>query len=117
MKDPSEKAFDFASDATKQLITLSSVIIAVTVTFLTSSASGNRLLLAGAWIAYFLSIVLGVVTLLTMTAVLEPRGEESSPQERISIWARTVRVPSALQILTFLIGVILTVLYGIGAIQ
>ena len=62
MKENEKKAFDFAADVTKQLITLSTAIITITITFskdiinLADSAAKNYLLWA--WILFIATVFL-----------------------------------------------------------
>jgi hypothetical protein len=74
--DRTSKAFDFASDATKQLITLATAIVTVTVTFGTSvfpnAPSWVQYVLFSAWFAYLVSIALGILTLQALTGTLDP---------------------------------------------
>ena len=72
-----KKAFDFCADATKQLITLSTGIVAFTVTFgkdfIGSVPNGARVFAYIAWGAHLLSIILGLLVLLALTAQLQPK--------------------------------------------
>lgn len=106
------KAFDFAQDATRQLITLSTAVIALTVTFLTdvvkAASSGSARVLQLAWICYFISIVFGVFTLLGLAGNLERPGKTGKP----SIYRLNIRVSSHVQVLSFCIAVLLTFVFG-----
>jgi len=61
------KSFDAVGDVTKQLITLATGIIGVSITFGKDLYSGGplwtRIVLVGGWIVFLLSIVFGVLTL------------------------------------------------------
>src|SRR5687768_11657747 len=61
MEERRKKAFDFAADATKQLVTLAIGVVTLTITFakdVVKVASGpQKVLLTLAWIVYLLSIV------------------------------------------------------------
>ncbi len=111
-----QKAFDFACDSTKQLIALSTGIVALTVTFSKDILGGvevfPRNLLIAAWIVYLFSIVCGVWTLFALTGSLEPVGSlEKLPDA--SIRGRNVTLPSIIQIVTFLLATALVVVFGI----
>ena len=76
MDERLKKAFDFYADATKQLITLSTAIIALMITFAkeivkTMPASGKIPLMLGL-VVYLVSIWFGLGTLLNLTGQLEP---------------------------------------------
>lgn len=111
-----EKAFDFANDLTKQLISLSTGIIALTITFSTNIISAetgefNRWIIS-AWIMFLFSIFFGVWTLMALTGTLEPKHGAAKP----SIRGINVILPSQLQILTFIVGMALTIIYATLAI-
>lgn len=113
MDERIKKAFDFASDTTKQLITLATGVIALTITFskdfLGTVPADAKGFATWAWFAYLFSILCGVWTLLALTGTLE-----STAAPSIRGW--NVRLPSILQILAFLAATLLTVLFGIRAI-
>ena len=79
--DAHEKLFDFAQDTTKQIITLSSGIVALTITFFKDFASGasefSRHLMTVAWVGYVLSVIAGLLVLLALTGALTTK--EPSP--------------------------------------
>lgn len=116
MNEKKQKAFDFAGDTTKQLITLSTGIITITITFtkdiLGTGNASHKVLLMSSWVFFLMSIILGVWTLMALTGELEQIGKK--PKDP-SIRGKNVTVPSALQILFFLIGIGLAVAYGIAS--
>ena len=94
-----QKAFEFAQEAAKQLITLSTPIIALTVTFLTdvveAAPTSSARILQAAWVAYFLSIVAGVFVLLNLAGNLERPGENATPSQsidQVSSFSRSSRL-------------------------
>ena len=116
MKDQQKEAFDFARDTTKQLITLATGIIALEITFakefVGTLSESVRLYALLSWLAFLLSVLFGVWTLLALTGTLEAE-DEPVP---ISIRGSNVKIPSMLQILLFLAGLALTVVFGMKAI-
>jgi amino acid transporter len=115
MFDAKEKSFEYASDSSKLLITLATGIIAFTVTFAKEfeakpSSRAQAILLLVSWIVLLASAVLGVSTLLAITGELDPPDERKDHVP--SIRDPKIKFPLRLQILTFLIGVILIVVYG-----
>src|SRR2546425_9281548 len=110
MDDQRAKAFDFAADVTKQLLTLATAIVAFTITFSgnfsTALSRGGGPYLGAAWVAFLVSIIFGLWTLLALTGTVEP--SPKYPAE-FSIRGANVRIPAALQILTFLTAVGLTI--------
>ncbi len=121
MDDQIKKAFDFASDSTKQLITLSTAILALTITFhkdvLLNAGSGSPLILTWAWIVYLISICLGIATLLALTGTLDPIKKAQNGSSTASIQGTNIRLLSAFQILSFLAGTSLVVASGAYAVS
>lgn len=112
MNERSKKAFDFAADTTKQLIGLSTGIVALTITFAKDILGGLgtdlRVTLAIAWLIYLLSILFGSWVLLALTGTLEPESEEHK-KEPARIRGANVTFPSLAQILTFLLSTFLVI--------
>jgi hypothetical protein len=104
----SSKAFDFAQDMTKQVLTLSTGIITITLTFLsdkigTYSHLARHLLELG-WLAYLISILFGLLMLMALTGNLErPNARSGAP----TIYAGNVRALSGVQLVMFLAGTVL----------
>jgi hypothetical protein len=76
MDEAVKKAFDFAADLTKQLISLATGIIGLTITFgrdfLQRAPAGARPWAITAWGAFLFSILCGILTLMTLTGTLDP---------------------------------------------
>jgi nitrate reductase NapE component len=117
-----EKAFDFAQEAIKQLITLATGVLALTITFLKDvikkAPAGSLPWLQAAWILYLVSITFGVFALLNLSGVLERPGEDkSSPPNPLtpSIYRSSIRMFAIVQIIAFLVAVGLTITFGFKA--
>lgn len=130
-----KKAFDFYADSTKQLITLSTAIIAVTITFakdiLGALPGFAKLSLMIALICYLVSVFFGLGTLLSLTGALQPykfmkalRAQESSPPASPpslafedwpipSIYDKKIINPSRTQVILFAAATGLVVITGI----
>ncbi len=112
------KAFDFAQDTTKQLITLSSAILALTITFvkeLIGDVEGWPKYFVGAsWILNIVSIVCGLLTLMAFTAELEPK-DSSTPQPTPTIWSPSVVSTAVFQVITFLAAMTALVVFAIAS--
>lgn len=127
-----QKAFDFYADATKQLITLSTAIIAVVITF-AKDILGNlpwlaKLSLMAALTCYLVSVWYGLGTLLGLTGALQPfkvmkelaRQGQSPPQSPpdleapewpiASIYAKPINRPSKVQVVLFGVATALVVI-------
>ena len=129
MEENQKKAFDFAADLTKQLITLSTAIITLTVTFskdiIGRIDSSNRYLLLLSWIVFIISILLGLLTLMALTGNLDPieKNEKQSdgtkkkikPNPILTITSSNVTGTGQWQVWSFLIAISITCLYGYKA--
>jgi hypothetical protein len=116
MDDSIKMAFEFARDTTKQLITLATGIIALEITFAKDFVKTLdptiRIYALVSWLAFMLSVFFGMWTLMALTGTLEAENE-SVP---VSIRGKNVKLPSILQVLSFLMALALTVIFGIKAI-
>ena len=114
LSDATAKAFDFAQDVTKQVLTLATAIIAVTITFFKDFAGhatyATKVVMGCSWIAYLVSVILGLWTLMALTGTLQPLRPVDA---RLSIQGSNVRLPAFLQLIFFLIALILSVCAGI----
>lgn len=112
------KAFDYASDLAKQLITLSTGIIALTITFMRDVVkeigTGKQVLLLSAWLLYFVSMICGVLSLMALTGALAPMGKLATVDVMIP---SNARVFGGLQIAAFLLGTLGILFYGWTAIR
>lgn len=109
-----EKAFDFAADLAKQLITLATGVIAVIITFFDKSGSESSTSIpvtALGWplSLYMVSVVFGIISLMALTGQLVSKGTAATPN------AINARVIAGFQIVLFLVATIWTlvvVLHG-----
>jgi hypothetical protein len=117
MEPEIDKAFDFAAESAKQLIGLSTGVIALTISFahdlLVHVPGGAVSVLMLSWLAYLLSLFSGVWTLLALTGTLEPGKQTAAVKP--SIRGTNVTVPSGLQILLFMLATGLLVIFAIWA--
>ena len=108
--DHTKLAFEFYREMTNQLISLSTGVLAFTVTFskdVVKSLSKKMLALLGSgWVCYLISIAAGLVTTMGLNGALLDK--EAHPLRA------AVRIPSMIQILTFLAGTILMVVYRLA---
>jgi hypothetical protein len=105
------KSFDFAGDSAKQIITVSSAIVALTITFFKDFAAGasdlSRHLMMWAWGLYLLAILFGLTQLFQLTGALTSKNEDQrTPSNKNAGWS------SGLQQLAFFIALVLTVCSG-----
>jgi hypothetical protein len=128
MEEHQKKAFDFAADLTKQLITLSTAIITLTVTFskdiIGSVDYSIRYLILLSWIGFMISILFGVLTLMALTGNLDPisrqtkkkvDGTQPEPVKKdpiLTITSSNVTSTSKWQVIAFMFALMLTCCYG-----
>lgn len=124
MRERTKKAFDFAAESTKLLITLSTGIIALTITFskeFVPDLSGAPLWpMAMAWSCFLLSILFGVATMLSLTGLLsgDPAvAQDDEPPIEPSVYAPTVTRWSLIQIVFFLLALSFTCVHGCASLS
>lgn len=108
----SEKAFGFLQEACKQLLTLSTGIVGLTVTFFKEFSEGpdrsSRTLIQCSWVLFVVSIVAGLICLFCLTGQLT----NSTP----NIKSRNISITAGAQQVLFAVALILAVLAGINAV-
>jgi hypothetical protein len=115
--DPVQLGFTFAKELATQLITLSTGLLALSVTFtkdiLKTIPKGSNVALRIAWGAHLASMLCGVWTLMALTGTLMP--VQPRPSGSSLTLAGNVRMPATGQVLLFLLGTLLLVIvYGRG---
>jgi hypothetical protein len=113
MNDQTKLAFEFASELSKQLITLSTGILALTITFtkdIVGVAGKPIRLLLFSWVLYLVSIFFGIWSLMALTGSLAPL-EIIDPKLEPAI-DFNVRLPSSLQVITFIFSTALIIWFG-----
>ena len=114
--DRTKAAFDGARDSTKQVLTLSIAILTLTVTFSDgivgegSLTSADKTRLQVAWVCYGVSVLFGVFTLLALA------GSVGGKKEEIGINDSNVRIPASVQMLAFVVGTGVFVLFAAQAV-
>lgn len=110
----SERAFDTVVDITKQVLALSTGVVALSVTFLTevagSAGPAARAVLAASWIAFLFAVAFGLLTLMAAAGV--QRDADAEGANAPSIDAANLRLLGGAQLLTFGVGLLLTLIAG-----
>jgi hypothetical protein len=110
-----EKAYTFAQEIAKQLMTLATAVFALTLTFadkIEKKGATGREFLEWAWGLYLLAILLGIVVLMSLTGHLADPPEREDDE---TIYSSGLTLLAGAQILTFFAALVLTLIYGIKA--
>lgn len=110
MDERTKCAFQFAQESVKQLITLATGVVGLSITFakdFVKTVPSARYVALSSWGAFLFSVVFGLWALLALTGTLD-----GGPSVPLSIRGRNVTIPTTLQILFFVIGLTLTVWFG-----
>jgi hypothetical protein len=112
MDERLKKAFELATEVHKQLITLATAIVAITVSFskdIFAGQQGATDLLQWGWVLYLLSIMAGVWALLAITGTLARAAEANQAPV---LYKSNIQFPAILQITLFLAGTGLLIAFG-----
>ncbi|WP_375784629.1 hypothetical protein ACE10Z_33610 [Bradyrhizobium sp. Pha-3] len=104
-----ELAFQFAKEVSTQLITISSALIGLSVTFVKDLKTDEPLWLRISWGLYIASIFFGVWHLMALTGALESL---SAPGKTFESFKWPTRLPAIAQIVTFICGTICLIKFG-----
>jgi hypothetical protein len=105
-----QKTFDYAIDLTKQLLTLGTAVLALTITIGRDAGTGRQGLLLTAWFAFLISIICGIAGLYALMTEFAPRRDGREARPSVASWR--VRSPLLLQIVAFALGTVFLVAYG-----
>lgn len=113
--DVSLAGFESANDLAEQLINLSTGILALSITFakeiLNNSTTVVTWPLKSAWITYLLSICFGIWTMMALTGMIFRVTENPDAYQSVT-YGTSVSIPAFLQILMFVLGTALLIVYG-----
>ena len=114
MTETSKKAFDTITEMTKQLLTLASAILTLTIAFakdiLKPAPSKHAIdLIQWSWGLYLLSIVCGILTLGTVAGTL---ANAANAQKTANPKQNSIRFFMCLQLVAFGFGTLLIVVFG-----
>lgn len=106
------KPFDYAQDVTKQLLTLATAVVTITVTFLKDIAqqapADARTVLFIAWALFATSIIAGVATLQNLTGHVGSADEPASD----GIMTAGIRFFAIAQMMLFVLAIGGTIYFG-----
>ena len=105
----SDLAFQFAKEVSTQLITISSALIGLSVTFIKDFGPSGKSWLRASWLLYIVSIVFGVIALMALTGTIESLVASSTPFKSFS---NSTRWAAGTQILSFVLGTGCLVIFG-----
>lgn len=112
MKEYIIKSFDFANSLTTQLITLSTVLIGLSITFTEKfEVQQGKIFLVISWVLLFISLLFGIFTLMAISGTIGKFNSETSGSD-LSIYRNNITRPSTMQILFFILGVLSLIIYS-----
>lgn len=111
MDESTKLGFTIAKDFHALLITLSTGVLTITLTFLKDISKGVpgfwKLFLGVGWLLLVVSIVFGLLSLMALTGTLVPAEGRPAP-----VFTDQIRLLAKVQVLTFLGGFAAVVIYG-----
>ncbi|MCH8564633.1 hypothetical protein LTH96_02605 [Nesterenkonia sp. LB17] len=109
-----ERAFDLVVEITKQVLTLSTGVIAISVAFLTDVArnSGDlvRWLLGVSWIVFLVAVIFGMLTLMAAAGIQREAAVEGAAAPTID--SRNLKRLGGVQLISFGVALLLLMLAG-----
>lgn len=116
--DTTKLFFDFSSDLTKQLITVSTGIIGLSITFLKdvlkTVPTTEAWALKWSWFIYLFSIGCGFWALMALTGAITRMIARSTNTFPIDF---RLQLPASLQIISFALATLFMVIYGVTALR
>ncbi len=109
--DTRKQAFDFAADATKQLITVATGVVTATAVFSKDLDRTARYWALASWIVLTISVLFGLFALLNMTGNLH----NAIAKSVAPTLSEGIQFFSKLQLGSFLLGIILVMFFGFFA--
>lgn len=105
---------DSAAELTKQLITLSTGLMALTVTFADKFTVPNTAIsvpstLAVAWVAFILTVLFGIWSQMAITGTINAAALSATTPD---VDTPNIRIPAILMIAAFFVGLVFTTIAG-----
>jgi len=104
-----------AADATKQVVTLATGIIGLTVTFAEKFKSKDEIVvlwtMKGSWICFGVAIAFGVWTLLAIAGVAN-KAAQAAPAKVPDADETSIRIPAIVMVLAFVAGMVMVIWTG-----
>ena len=105
------QAASFAADATRQLLTLATGVLAVTVTFMSdlvpNPSKVTITLMAAGWLFLLVGIVAGIVCLFALASEVARAEKDGGEATRASIRRKPILIAAQAQAVAFLAGLVL----------
>ena len=112
--DVSLAGFQSANDLAKQLITLATGILALSITFTKEALKSSALMVTWplklAWIAWLLSVCFGIWTMMALTGMIFM--VTGNAEIKSVTYGTSVGIPALMQILMFVLGIALLIFHG-----
>jgi hypothetical protein len=114
---------EFVRDAAKQVITLSTTLLAATITLFGHIVrdrvvtSNDLLRLRLSWIFLGASVLFGVICLLVVVRVSSPKDSKGNDRSEPTVYDQGIRIWSGLQLLGFVVGLALFAYFGVELVD
>ena len=113
--DASLAGFQSANDLAKQLITLATGSLALSITFTKDILKTNVPVVTWplkiAWVAWLLSVCFGIWTMMALTGMVFKITGNPEASKAVT-YAANISIPALLQIVMFVLGIALLILHG-----
>ncbi|APS40629.1 hypothetical protein AO058_17875 [Salegentibacter sp. T436] len=112
-----EKSFEYAHNAIKLIISLSTGIIAFTITFLKDILKDEIsaiCTLKWSWIILGTSILFGIITIFSIIGSLHSLSttKDENKKKKIDVYSLNIQLPAIITIFSFLVGVALFISFA-----
>lgn len=110
-----KQAFDFFAESTKQLITVATGVVTVTVLFSKDLDTISRYIVYAAWVVFVISVICGIVVLLNLSGNLQHAAD--GKYRYPSVTTEGIALLSKIHIGTFIAGIVLLFIFGLFAVN
>jgi hypothetical protein len=119
LDDRTKLAFASAAEAAKQVLTLTTAVITVTIAFgkdvVTDASPAEQRWLQLAWLLYAVSILAGSFTLLALTGSLGSSRHETEASP--TVYRSNIVLPAGVQMIAFALGMALTIVFALATLN
>ncbi|ADZ68601.1 hypothetical protein [Polymorphum gilvum] len=119
MQEETKKSFDFAAELIRQVLTLSTAVITLTISasnyIFKEAPAEARYLMILAWGLFLAAILFGLLGLMSLTGNLEHPGTENGAPKTPTIYNPASRVLIGASLVGFFAAILVSILFGYAA--